>query len=416
MNISQSLCSMMSCISEDLLWSNIISYMEVDDFKALRLSSKLLGLTDPKFSSHLTLRIDKVPFFCENVFRNFDKELARKWLYKRTKLVINDHRTELRAMDYLVSHGYLDSITNVIVYDSHCHRRAIEKLTRLPNLKSIKLADQGEKESSEIEKLESILLTVANSSSLTNLDVEFDSVLSGTRLSFLRGLDKLKHLRLQGFDLSDGLCNLVSLSNLETLNLCHGNFYSSPDDDVNEKDLTDLVGLHKLTTVHLEGFDCLSGIGLAPFCTKGLKTLAMKHCQELSEECLPTIGMMTRLNALHIINSACDDVTPILCDKLKHLNSLVELKCLSLFYMLDDPSDLQVLLGLVSLETLNLAFEGDLDNEELEELCNILIQNIPSLKLLRVFSEDQDMEYNFEHGWLQVECSQFQFGDLVFVG
>jgi len=73
-------------------------------------------------------------------------------------------------------------------------------------------------------------------------------------------------------------------------------------------------------------------------------------------------------------------------------------------------------LGLVSLETLNLAFEGDLDNEELEELCNILIQNIPSLKLLRVFSEDQDMEYSFEHGWLQVECSQFQFGDLVFVG
>jgi len=410
----------MSCISEDLVWTNIISYLEVDDFKALRVGVGA-GLDHPKFGSHLALRIDKVPFFCQNDFCNFDEEFARKWLYKRKKLVINTEEAlncplEPRAMDYLLSRGFLDSITSVVVYDSLCHRRAIEKLTRLPNLKSVKLADQGDEKSSQREKLESILLNVANSSSLTSLDVEFDSVLSGTRLSFLRGLDKLKHLRLQGFDLSDGLCNLASLSNLETLLLCHGNFYSSPDNDVNEKDLTDLVGLHKLTTVHLEGFDCLSGIGLAPFCSIGLRSLVLKHCQELSDDCIPVLGTMTSLNALHIINSVCDDVNPVMSDKLGHLNSLVELKCLSLFYTLDDPSYLQVLLGLVSLETLNLAFEEDLGDGEIEELCNILIQNIPSLKLLRVFSEDQDMEYNFEHGGLQVECSQFQFGDLVFVG
>jgi len=410
----------MSCrISEDLVWTNIISYLEVDDFKALRVGVGA-GLDHPKFGSHLALRIDKVPFFCQNDFCNFDEEFARKWLYKRKKLVINQSgvncQLEPRAVDYLVSRGFLDSITSVVVYDSLCHRRAIEKLMKMPNLKSVKLVDQNDEESSEREKLESMLLHVANTSSLTDLDVEFDRVLSGTRLSFLRGLDKLKHLRLQGFDLSNGLCNLAPLSNLETLNLCHGNFYSSPDTDVNEKDLTDLVGLHKLTTVHLEGFDCLSGIGLAPFCSKGLRSLVLKHCQELSEDCLPVLGTMTCLNALHFINSVCDDVNPITSDKLGHLNFLVELKCLSLFYTLDDPSDLQVLLGLVSLETLNLAFEGDLDNDEMEELCNILIQNIPSLKLLRVFSEDQDMEYNFKHGGLQVECSQFQFGDLVFVG
>jgi len=409
----------MRCISEDLIWTNIISYLDVDDFKALRLSSKLLGLTDPKFGSHLTLRIDKVPFFCDNDLRNFTEEMIHKWLFKRTKLIINDRHVKLSAIaiDYLVSHGFLDSITNVAVYDSHCHRPAIEHLTRLPNLQSLKLVDQCEEESSETEELESILLNVRNmsSSTLLNLDVDFDSVLSGTRLSFLRGLDKLNHLRLRGFDLSDGLCNLSSLNNLETLLLCHGNFFSSPDDDVNEKDLTDLVGLRKLTTVHLEGFDCLSGIGLAPFCTIGLKSLVMKHCQELSEECFPTLGKMTSLNALHIVNSACDDVNPIPRDKLEHLNTLSELNCLSLFYTLDDPADLQVLLGLSSLETLNLAFEEDLDSEELEVLCTILVQNIPSLKLLRMFSENHDMEYDFEYLGLQVECCQFRFGDLVFV-
>jgi len=52
---------------------------------------------------------------------------------------------------------------------------------------------------------------------------------------------------------------------LESLHLCHGDFYSSPSDDIREEDLSNLIGLINLKHVHLEGFDALSDIGLKPF-------------------------------------------------------------------------------------------------------------------------------------------------------
>jgi hypothetical protein len=54
---------------------------------------------------------------------------------------------------------------------------------------------------------------------------------------------------------------------LAQLHLCHGNFYSSPANDANEKDFINLMGLENLKEVHLEGYDFLSKIGLKPFST-----------------------------------------------------------------------------------------------------------------------------------------------------
>lgn len=49
-------------------WIDIIQYLGVDDFKSLRLAgNKAMCLSDPKLTSHLSLRMDKVPFFDENV-------------------------------------------------------------------------------------------------------------------------------------------------------------------------------------------------------------------------------------------------------------------------------------------------------------------------------------------------------------
>ena len=135
---------------------------------------------------------------------------------------------------------------------------------------------------------------------------------------------------------------------------------------MDEKELINLIDLTKLEQVHLEGFDCLSEIGLKSFTTAptSVNRLVLKHCQDMGEECLPSIGRMEQLTALHIVHSSYDDVPIFDTDCLQDLNSLVTLKSLSLFYVLEDPSDLQVLWGLRgSLETLNIALEDELDEE-----------------------------------------------------
>ena len=86
--------------------------------------------------------------------------------------------------------------------------------------------------------LEFVVTNLGKIHGLKHLDVEFDRVIHGSRLSFLRNLQGLKHLRLRGFDLSDGISSMGGLRNLITLHLCHGVFFSSPSNDLNEKDLT----------------------------------------------------------------------------------------------------------------------------------------------------------------------------------
>jgi len=286
-----------------------------------------------------------------------------------------------------------------------------EILSNLTNVKSLVLIDDGDRREA-LSELEAIIFHVGNMPSLTSLDVEFNNVMHGSRLSFLRNLQSLEHIRLVGFDLSEGIGYVGNLEQLRTLHLCHGNFYSSPSDDANEKDLMALIGLTNVERVHLEGFDCLTGVGLGPFSATGsIRHLVMKHCQELSEECLPHVGRMTGLNSLHFVMSSCecDDIDIFDRESLQYLNTLSSLKNLSLFYVLDDPTDLRALAGLTALETLNIALE---DTIEVEDFCVEVLQIFPSLRKLRMFSEDS-MDCNFQCGCLDVEFATFNFGDQV---
>lgn len=409
-------------------WKEIIDFLTVEDFKALRLtgSKALHNFTDPLLTSHLQLRMDKASFFFDSY--DYSEQEVRRWLAKRTRLVINDPHAIISTnrVTYLVQNGFLDSVTDIIAADCHCHREVIKQLASLPNLKSLKILDSGapsddddqEQSSSDvsfdanIEELELILDTIGSIRSLTRLDIEFDTVVSGSRLTFLRGLVNLKYLRLRGFDLSTGICNMAGLTQLETLHLCHGNFYSSPNDDVNEKDLMFLVELKQIKSLHLEGFDCLSGVGMSPFVSNSLTDLVLKHCQESSEDCLSSIGRMTKLTSLHMINSECDDAPIFGSQDLHHLNQLSELKTLSLFYVFEEPGDLSCLLGLTSLETLNLAYEYPMEDAELEELILPLLSTFPRLRKLRIFSPD-GMSYALQNGSLEIEFSGYSFGDLV---
>lgn len=407
--------SHLSQLSSDQ-WMHIIQYLGADDFKALRLAgNKDMCLSDPKLTQHLQLRMDRAPFFCENNI-NFSEEFIRQWLENRNRLVINDVNTKMSPsrVAYLVANGFLDSVSEIIIHDCHHHRGIIEILSNLKHVKSLVLIDQGEQREA-VDELENIILNVGNMQSLTTLDVQFDTVVHGSRLSSLTGLRQLRHLRLVGFDLSEGISYMGKLTSLETLHLCHGNFFSSPNDDVNEKDLTDLISLVNVQRVHLEGFDCLTGVGLAPFSATGsIKELALKHCQESSDECLTSIGHMANLNALHFVLSSCDDTDVFDTESLQNLNTLSALESLSLFYVLGDPDDLRALPGLTALRTLNIAFHETMNDEEVESLCTTVLQCFPSLQKLRIFSED-GMEYTSQYGGLDVEFRTFNFGDLVYL-
>ena len=172
----------------------------------------------------------------------------------------------------------------------------------------------------------------------------------------------------------------------------------------------------KIQQVHLEGFDSLSNNGLKVFnkSPNSLRRLVLKHCQDLSEDCLPCIGRMSHLESLHIVNSAYDDAPIFGSEVLHHLNSLVGVKSLSLFYVLEDATHLRALWGLESLEVLNIALEEDPDEEDIAEICLTVLSSFASLKKLRIFSED-GMDHSYHLGGLEIEHGRFNFGDQVFL-
>ena len=390
----------------------VIQFLTVDEFQNLRLvGNKEMNLSDPSLTCHLQLRMDKAPFFTSN--SKMEEGRIKKWLAQRERLVINDVNANTMCpyqVEYLVNQGYLDSVTELVVLDCHAHHDILSKMAHLPNLKSLMLTSSAQggsgddQEQQVLDGLESTIASLGNMpTSLKHLDIEFDCTINGSRLSFLRKLSRLETLRLRGFDLSDGLPYLKGLRSLHALHLCHGNFFSSPSNDINEKDLLTLMDLVNLKYVHLEGFDCLSSIGLEPFCTAptAIERLVLKHCQELNENCLPSIGRMEYLTSLHLVHSECDDTLILGRESLHQLNALTSLKSLSLFYVLDDIADLEELSSLTSLETLNIALE---DGVDMNDLCRYVLPIFSStLRTLRVFSEDGERSTHHA-GQLKIEC------------
>ncbi len=390
-------------------WVDIIQYLNAEELKSLRLASSMC--IDPSLTCHLQLRMDRAHFFRDE--RCYSEEEIRQWLINRNKLVIYDTNTSINAtrVAYLVAKGFLNSVSQIMICECHSHRSIISSLVTLPNIKSMKLLDQSP---DSINDLEAIISTVGNMRSLETLDIEFDCVIDGSRLSFLTGLRQLKNLRLRGFNFSQGIHNLAGLLSLESIHLCHGNFYSSPDEDVRTKDLMYLNGLTNLHFVHFEGFDCLTGIDLQPLSASGsLQHLFLKHCQELKEDILSCIGYnMKSLQSLHIICTPYEDVPEFDGESFNQLNSLTTLKSFSLFYALQDLNDLLILQGLRSLETLNLALDDNVDEGVVDYMCRYIFPAFRSLKRVRIFSEEF-MEYSYQRGNLDIEFCQFTFGDIV---
>ena len=399
-------------------WTNVARYLTAEEIASFRLGNKEIT-SDLSLTSHLQLRIDRAPFFSADNALNISQ--ARQWLTNRSRLLIDDANAKIcpHRVAYLVENKFLDAVTSLDIFDCHIHRKIFTLLSHLPNLQSLRLASHAsDQEDGVLDKLENIVASIGGIPNLKQLDIEFDCLVQGSRLSFLRRIKSITHLRLRGFDLSEGISSIGELQDLTSLHLCHGNFFSSPSNDVNEKDLINLMGLQtKLKQVHLEGFDQLSAnIGIKPFSTRfsSVKRLVLKHCQDMDEECIPSICQMQHLTSLHFINSAYEDVRTFDAEDLELFNSLSTLKSLSLFYVLEDPSTLKDLCNLSQLEVLNIAFHEDIKKEGVDELCENILHMFGSLRKLRIFSENEDsMIYSYQHEDLTIEFSPFAFGDLV---
>ena len=397
-------------------WTNVARYLTAEEIASFRLGNKEIT-SDLSLTSHLQLRIDTAPFFSAD--NTFDISQARQWLTNRSRLLIDDPNAKIcpHRVAYLVDNGFLDTVISIQIFDCHIHHKIFAILSHLPNLQSLRLASHAsDQEEGVLEKLENIVASIGGITTLKQLDIEFDCLVHGSRLSFLRHVKGITHLRLRGFDLSEGISSIGELQDLTSLHLCHGNFFSSPSNDVNEKDLINLMGLTKLQQVHLEGFDKLLDIGIKPFSTafSSVKRLVLKHCQDMDKECLPCIGQMQHLASLHFVNSAYEDVRIFDAEDLEQINSLSTLKSLSLFYVLEDPSDLKALCDLSHLEVLSIAFHDDISEDGKDELCQNILHMFGSLRKLRIFSENEEsMICSYQRGGLTVEFSPFAFGDLV---
>ena len=344
---------------------------------------------------------------------------------RRHRLVIGDDPAANRMCPDRVSEmaadGRLEGVTELAVIDCRVRARTISALLdRLPDLESLALIGGGgdNHDTAALEDLESILARVGVLHSLVRLEVEFQCcIVNGSRLSFLRGLRGLVHLRLRGFDLSDGISHVSELRSLKSLHLCHGNTLSSPSNDADEGDLAKLAGMTELRHVHLEGFDRLSDVGLRPFCDplSSVASLVLRHCQELDEDCLSGCGRSRHLTSLHIVHGPCDDVTIFDAGGLRHLNALPHLKSLSLLHVLDDLSDLKVLRGLASLEYLNIAVEDGIRADDLRALCrSCVLPTFPSLRRLRIYTEDAgSISRTCRCGRLDVEFAALDVGDYL---
>ena len=364
--------------------------------------------------------MDMVPFF--RVDSKYPAHSIRRWLFNRSSLVISGQgHIHPARLSYLIKEGYLDSVTQIIVYDCNMYGEVISQLADL-KITSLKLVDHrmavGQCGIEDYEtrvvqnNLDDVVDSIRKMTKLKTLDIEVDAVISGRKLLFLQGMKGLKNLRLRGFDFSEGIKYIGSLVELENLHLCHGNFFSSPEKDVNEEDLLDLSSLLQVKSVHLEGFDRITDLGVKPFCRRPVTKLVLKHCQCLSGESCSIIGAMTSLNALHIINSAYDDVEDFETEHLLNLLPLKDLKSISLFYVLINQYSIMDLVGLDDLETLNVAFKVDLSQDEFNILCNTILPLFPSLKKVRIFGEDC-MERKTFVGDIEVEFGSFNLGDVV---
>eukprot|EP00956_Cyclotella_meneghiniana_P021979 scaffold40799_cov31-Cyclotella_meneghiniana.AAC.7 len=412
-------------------WTSIISYLEHDDLKSLRLAgSKQAGLLfgSPLLTSHLPLRLDRVNFFTPQPDPKRHRRYVAQWLFNRKRIIIADRTQSIQSSPVasLVKHGYMKAVTELDI--SHCsfYRSIITHLVKLPNLKDLKLSDThnlrahvrygGKNYDAVIRETTAIVECLQNMKQLESLDIEFDGLVDGKCLSVLREMKNLRSLRLRGFDFSSGIEHVHSLDDLEHLHLCHGNTRCTPDNAVPPEAFLSLEFLSKLKTIHLENIDNLSNEQICPLTHfKSTNSLTFKHCQAMNGNALESIGNMTSLQELHFVNCASDDTRIFETEQLAHLQNLKHVKTLSLLFVMIDPYDILDLSGMDSLETLNIGLLTTITKKEFDIMCLRFMPLLPKLKRLRIYGADEESLNQLVYSILEDDTKYYDV-DVLCVG
>lgn len=421
------------------LWSSIFEYLEPDELQNMRLAgSKDLVFHDPLFTSHLPLRMDLATFFRENKDETrASLRIIKRWLYNRKSLVIGSRVAHIHPgrVASMIKLGFMNSVEEIVVLNCAFHRKVIAELIKLPNLTAIKLDDElpsvclmqkkGRYHEAVLRETTGIVNSLKNLTKLEVLDIELDCTVMGRHLSVLQDMKNLRSLSLRGFDLSEGIEHIHSLTELENLHLCHGNTCQAIESRVPVDAFLALNDLKKLKTIYVEAMDCMTHEQIKPLCQFGKATsLTFKHCQEISGETLSSISNMTSLQALHFVNCATDECEPWESEHLVHLQNLKGLKTLSLMFVMLDHFDILDLEGLDELETLNIGLHDIMSKKEFDILCLTILPILPALKHLRIFFTEKESMSNLVGAIFEdrpeyknadtLRCGQWQIDFKVF--
>ena len=410
------------------LWALIIGYLPANDLKSLRLASSksCLHFYNPLFTSHLPLRMDLVPFFgIEPISQKYHSRHMLRWMHNRRRLVIQGTRTKNihpAKVEVLIERGYMQSVTTLTVDNCAHHRLTIGQLTKLPNLKHLELSDRypyvamidqkGKYYDSVVRITSAIVDSIGFMTKLESLEIDLDCIVNGHHLSVLQKMKGLKSLCLRGFDFSDGLQFIASLTQLEHLEVCHGNTCHTSESLIQSNAFASLMN-RNLKSLHMENMDHLSYEHVKPLSQlKEISSLTFKHCQEMKGDILSSIGTMTSLQELHFINCPMDSCEAFESEELEHLRNLKNLKTLTLMFVLIDQYDILDLEGLDELETLNVGLHRDMCQEEFNQLINTILPVLPKLKRVRIFGMEPE-HYDVKCGDYDVEVRYFDVGGSV---
>ena len=204
-------------------------------------------------------------------------------------------------------------------------------------------------------------------------------------------MKNLKSLRLRGFDCSEGIEHLCSLTELEHLHICHGNTFSIPNNAIPHDAFLSLSNLNNLKTIHIENMDCMTRPQIEPLCQfQDVTSLTLKHCHELSSEALSSISTMSSLQELHFVNCPTDEFEPFESEYMVQLKNLEQCKTMSLLFVLLDIFDILDLEGMGAVETLNLGFHKAFTKKEFNILCIAILPVIPNLKRVHIYCADEE--------------------------
>mmetsp|Transcript_6221 Transcript_6221/g.15483 ORF Transcript_6221/g.15483 Transcript_6221/m.15483 type:complete len:472 (+) Transcript_6221:259-1674(+) len=382
------------------IWMNIANYLKCDDVMNLRLAS--LGIPravtlNPALTSHLTLNLDKCPWYDWVWKKRVDHDhLARMWC-RREGVVDFPRDITNEELEIFLSKDYLGRAKRVsFVRSRKLTVEWFQLLREFQNAECIEV-EVGLPPFITDDELSHIMpylqhatrLNCVGCSQLTDNGFKLLGRLRDLKelyflhckqlesLSFLGNLDGLQKLSIDGM-LNTHYNQSTPVVNDNVLAIISGEMSSLRHLVVaTQLDVTGIGLLHIADMNHLEKLELERGAGesftdngLKVLCSNGrLRSLRITHCEKLSDRSLNYLQHLNRLESLEL---SCWDCSSFTDEGARQLSKLQSLKQLSLvgWENLTDRG-MYYLSKMSSLERLNLRYAQHISDEGLDHLKHL---------------------------------------------